>query len=231
MTSSINSNAFLSSLMSSNSATSGSSASAASSGTLADASNFYNLLVTQLTNQDPLNPMDPSGMSAELAQFSTASGIQSVEQSLTALTSQITQSEGLQAANLVGHNVIYNSNSLSLGSSGTAAGGFTLSGAAANVDVQVTNSAGQVVDTLQLGSMQAGVQAFSWNGTDGNGNAVAQGNYNFTVQATDSSGNSVAATPFGVGTVSSVLLGSGGPSLELQGQSGSVPLSSLQGVI
>ena len=230
-TSPIGSNAFLSSLQtSSSSGTSGSSASGAAG--LADVSTFYKLLVTQLTNQDPMNPLSNQDLSAQLAQFSTASGIQSMQQSMATLTAQLAQTQGLQAANLVGQTVVFDNNSVSLPASGTAAGGFTLASAAQNVQVQVVNSAGQTVSTLQLGALPTGVQTFTWDGTTSNGQQAPAGNYTFNVSATDGTGQSVAAVPFGTGKVQSVYLsGSNGPSLQLQGQSGTVPLSSIQGVM
>ncbi|MBW4048564.1 MAG: flagellar biosynthesis protein FlgD [Proteobacteria bacterium] len=230
-TPSIGSNAFLSSLQtSSSSGTSGSSASGLSG--LGNVNTFYNLLVTQLTNQDPLNPMSNSDLSAQLAQFSTASGVQSMQQSMAALTAQMAQSQGLQAANLVGQNVVFDNNSVSLGASGGTAGGFTLASAAQNVQVQIQNTAGQVIQTLKLGALPTGVQTFNWNGTDSTGKPAPVGNYTFSVQAMDSGGQSVAAIPFGTGTVQSVYLNaSTGPSLQIQGQSGTIPLSSIQGVM
>jgi flagellar basal-body rod modification protein FlgD len=224
-------NALINSLQTSSSAaTSGSSASGMSA--LANANSFYNLLVTQLTNQDPLNPMSNSDLSAQMAQFSTASGVQSIQQSMAALTAQLAQSQGLQAANLVGHTVVFDSNSMSLGTSGGSAGGFTLSGAASDVQVQVLDSAGQTVDTVDLGALPAGVQSFSWDGKNTNGQQAAAGNYTFNVQAVDASGKAVGATPFGTGTVQAVLLGgSNGASLQIQGQNSSVPLSNIQGVV
>ncbi|MGA8009403.1 MAG: FlgD immunoglobulin-like domain containing protein [Thiomonas sp.] len=230
-TSPISSNAFLSSLQTSSS--SGTSGSATSGlGGLADVNTFYKLLVTQLTNQDPMNPLTNQDLSAQLAQFSTASGVQGMQQSMATLTAQLAQTQGLQAANLVGQTVVFDSNSMSLGASGGSAGGFTLASAAQNVQVQVQNSAGQTVSTLQLGALPTGVQSFSWDGTDASGQAAPAGNYTFNVTATDSSGQSVAAVPFGAGKVQSVYLnGSNGPSLQLQGQSGTVPLSSIQGVM
>ena len=188
--------------------------------------------MTQLTNQDPMNPMSNTDLSAQLAQFSTASGIQSMQQSMATLTAQLAQTQGLQAANLVGQTVVFDNNSISLGSSGTAAGGFTLASAAQNVQVQVVNNAGQTVDTLQLGALPTGVQTFTWDGSTANGQQAPAGNYTFNITATDNSGRAVAAVPFGTGKVQSVYLsGSNGPSLQLQGQSATVPLSSIQGVM
>ena len=228
-TSPIGNNPFLSSLQAS-----ASSGSAAASGiaALGNANSFYNLLVTQLTNQDPLNPMSNTDLSAQLAQFSTASGVQSMQQSLAALTTQLAQTQSLQAASLVGRSVVFDNNTLSLGASGGSAGGFTLGGAAQNVVVQISNGAGQVVDSMNLGALPAGVQSFSWNGTDASGAPASAGNYSFSVQATDASGASVSATPFGSGKVVSVMLNGGSsPTLQVQGQSGTVPLSSIQGVM
>ncbi|MDE2121670.1 MAG: flagellar biosynthesis protein FlgD, partial [Betaproteobacteria bacterium] len=161
-TSPIGSNPLLSSLQSGGSASSGASGIAS----LGNANTFYNLLVTQLTNQDPLNPMSNTDLSAQLAQFSTASGVQAMQQSLATLTAQLAQTQSLQAASLVGRSVVFDNNTLSLGASGGSAGGFTLDGAANNVVVQVSTSAGQVVDSMNLGALPAGVQSFGWNGTD-----------------------------------------------------------------
>ena len=228
-TSPIGNNPFLASLestgSSSSSGTSGSSA-------LGSANTFYNLLVTQLTNQDPLNPMSNTDLSAQLAQFSTASGVQAMQQSLAALTSQLAQTQSLQAASLVGHNVVFDDNTLSLGASGGSAGGFTLASGAQDVQVQISNAAGQVVNTLDLGSMAAGVQSFKWNGNDAAGAAAAPGSYTFAVQATDANGASVGAAPFGSGQVVSVMLNGGSsPTLQIQGQNGSIPLSGVVGVM
>ena len=227
-TSPISSNPFLSSLQTSSSSGSATSGQAG----LADVNTYYSLLVTQLTNQDPMNPLSNQDLSAQLAQFSTASGIQSMQQSMATLTAQLAQTQGLQAANLVGQTVVFDNNSISLGTSGTAAGGFTLASAAQNVQVQVVNNAGQTVDTLQLGALPTGVQTFTWDGSTANGQQAPAGNYSFNITATDNSGQAVAAVPFGTGKVQSVYLsGSNGPALQMEGQSGTVPLSSLLGVM
>lgn len=228
-TSPIGSNPFLSSLESAgSSSTSGASGMSA----LGNANTFYNLLVTQLTNQDPLNPMSNTDLSAQLAQFSTASGVQAMQQSMATLTAQLAQTQSLQAASLVGRNVVFDDNSLSLGASGGSAGGFTLASGAQDVQVQISNAAGQIVNTLDLGSMGAGVQAFNWNGTDASGAAAAPGSYTFAVQATAANGASVGAAPFGSGQVVSVMLNAGSsPTLQIQGQSGSIPLSGVVGVM
>jgi flagellar basal-body rod modification protein FlgD len=201
-----------------------SSASTATSGTLTEA-NFLTLLTTQLENQDPLNPQSPSDFAAELAQFSTASGVNTLNQT-------VSNSGGVQAASLVGKNVAVSGNALILGSGGTAQGAFNLSAAASDVKVTITNSSGSVVDTIDLGALSSGNQTFSWNGQSSSGAAQTAGTYSYSINATSaSSANTATATPYAVVPVTSVVMGgTNGPTLDLGGGMAPVALSAVQEV-
>ncbi|MCE5359563.1 FlgD immunoglobulin-like domain containing protein [Candidatus Igneacidithiobacillus taiwanensis] len=219
-------NPFYASLQS-NSASSSGSASSGASG-LASVSTFYNLLVTQLMNQDPLNPLSNQDLSSELAQFSVANGVNAIQSSLSSLMDQINQNQGLQAATLIGKTVSTAGNTLQL-SGGSAAGAYNLSGDASNVNVLVQNSAGQTLAILPQGSQGSGMHSFTWNGLDNAGATLPAGTYRFSVQAANGS-QGVTATPYSLGVVNSVTLGSSGPTLQLSGQAGSVPFSSVQNI-
>lgn len=202
--------------------TSGSSA--ATSGTNLSESNFLQLLTAQLEDQDPLNPVSPSDFAAELAQFSTATGVQS-------LNTTMSQSSGLQAAGLVGQNVAVSGNALLLGQGGTATGSFSLSGAAKDVSVTIANSAGTIVQTLDLGAMAAGTQSFSWNGQSLGGATEPAGTYSYGVSPTSAGSSAVSATTYSVVPVTAVVLGGqNGPQLNLGGGVAPVALSAVQQV-
>ncbi|MCK9187585.1 FlgD immunoglobulin-like domain containing protein [Acidithiobacillus sp.] len=226
LTSSVN--PFYASLQSSSAASSGSASSGASG--LASENTFYNLLVTQLTNQDPLNPMSNSQLSSQLAQFSVANGVQAIQGSLSSLMGQINQNQGLQAASLIGKSVTTSGNQLTL-NGGTSMGAYDLSSGASAVDVLVQNSAGQTLAVLPQGAQAAGMQSFSWNGADVSGNVLPSGTYQFSVQASGANGQTVSSTPYMAGVVNGVTLGAAGPNLELQGRQGSVPFSAVQNII
>lgn len=228
LTSSIN--PFYASLQSNSATTSGSASSGASG--LASENTFYNLLVTQLTNQDPLNPMSNSQLSSQLAQFSVANGVQAIQGSLSSLMGQINQNQGLQAASLIGKSVTTSGNQLILSGS-TSTGAYDLSSGANAVDVLVQNSAGQTLAVLPQGPQAAGMQSFSWNGADASGNVLPAGTYQFSVQARGTNGQNVSSAPYMTGVVNGVTLGTAGagPTLELQGQQGSVPFSAIQNII
>src|SRR3954453_8628131 len=67
---------------------------------------FLRLMVTQLKNQDPFKPLDPSQYVGQLAQFSSVSGLSSMNQQLTNLTSSLRGNQVLDGAGLIGRTVI-----------------------------------------------------------------------------------------------------------------------------
>ncbi len=145
---------------------------------------FLQLLVTQLQNQDPTNPMDSSQMTSQLAQINTVTGIQQLNTSLSSLSTQLSAGQNAQAALLIGSTVLAPGNSMAVTSGAAPQLGVTLPSAASDVKLTITNSAGQVVNTLDLGAQSAGTVPVTWNGTDTAGNAVADGTYTVSASAT-----------------------------------------------
>lgn len=194
-------------------------------GTNLTENNFLQLLTAQLEDQDPLNPTSPSDFAAELAQFSTATGVQN-------LNTTMVQTSGTQASSLIGHNVAVAGNALILGSGGTATGAFSLSGAATDVKVAISNSSGSIVDVLDLGAMSAGNQNFTWNGQSIGGTALAAGTYSFSVVPTVAKGAAaVTPTTYSVVPVTAVTLGgTNGTTLDLGDGVAPVALSAVQQV-
>jgi flagellar basal-body rod modification protein FlgD len=200
-------------------------ATTAAANTTLTENNFLQLLTAQLEDQDPLNPVSPSDFAAELAQFSTATGVQN-------LNTTMTQTSGTQAASLVGQNVAVPGNALILGSGGTATGAFSLSGAATDVKVAIANASGGIIGVIDLGAMSAGNQDFTWNGQSIGGTALAAGTYSFNVVPSPSTGaNAVQATTYAVVPVTAVTLGgTNGTTLDLGGGLAPVALSAVQQV-
>jgi flagellar basal-body rod modification protein FlgD len=192
-----------------------------SSAQLLNENNFLQLLTAQLEHQDPLNPMTGDQFAAELAQFSTATGVQDLQTSLT----------GQEAIGLVGHNVAVSGNTLVLTQGATATGAFNLSASANNVVVGIIDATGKAVASLNLGPMAAGTQTFSWNGAGTNGATVTPGTYSFKVTAVGANGAAVPATPLAVVPVTGVALGGqDGPQLDLGGGLAPVPVTAVQQV-
>jgi len=202
---------------------------ATSTSATADMENrFLTLLMTQIKNQDPLNPMDNAAVTTQLAQLNTVSGIEKLNTTLSQLLSGYNEAQGMQAAGIIGKNVMVAGNILPL-ANGQAVGGALLESAADAVTLTVKNAAGKVVQTESLGAKEAGSFYFAWDGKDADGNALADGKYTFTVDAT-ASGKKVTATAMQIGTVSAVARSNGGFVLDL-GSLGDVAFKDVQQIL
>ncbi|MBM4181684.1 MAG: flagellar hook assembly protein FlgD [Betaproteobacteria bacterium] len=193
----------------------GAGASATTGSTKELSDRFLKLLVTQLRNQDPMNPMENAELTSQLAQMSTVEGIASLNSSMTGLTDLFRASQVLQGAALVGRQVMAEGNLLGLGAAG-AVGGIELANRADDVKVRVLDANGATLRTLDLGDQEAGLARFVWDGRDDLGNVLAQGDYQFKVEAS-AAGKSVFAAPYSVGGVLSVSLNDDGMQVEISG--------------
>lgn len=189
---------------------------------------FLTLLMTQIKNQDPLNPMDNAAVTTQLAQLNTVNGIEKLNATLTQLLSGYNETQGLQAAGIIGKNVMVAGNTLPLSGS-KAYGGALLESAADTVTLNIKDATGKVVQTENLGAKDAGSFYFSWDGKDASGNTLADGKYTFAVDATAGS-SKVTATAMQIGTVSAVVRGKDGFLLDL-GAFGDVAFKDVQQIL
>jgi len=166
---------------------------------------FMTLLVTQMRNQDPLNPLDNAEVTSQLAQLSTVTGIDKLNTSLQALQSSYQITQSMQAANLIGHGVLVPGSVLDLGEQGGVFG-FEISSPADKVTVTIADSAGKVVDSIELNGVEAGAAPLVWDGQLEDGSTAPIGRYTFEVKA-ERGGTDVPATRLAFGTVDSVSTG------------------------
>ena len=182
---------------------------------------FLKLLVAQMQNQDPLNPMDNAQVTSQMAQINTVTGIDKLNTSIQGLSGQFLQSQALQAAALVGHDVVVAGNQLDITDS-VGQGGFELSGAADQVKVEILTPSGQVSDTLNLGAQGIGMHSFDWPA----GTATNDGKLTFRVTATLGT-SSVTSTALMRDRVEAVSTSGNSLNLELR-NTGTVAYSSVK---
>lgn len=174
---------------------------------------FLKLLTTQLKNQDPLNPMDNAQLTSQLAQISTVDGIERLNATLQKLLSNNVDGEALQAAALVGHQVMVEGSALTLTSSG-AVGGLELSAAADQVLLTIKDANGLTIKTLDLGNLGAGAHNFAWDGKADSGAQAVNGDYSISLAARRGS-EKVEALPLQLVGVVSVNRSTQGVTLDL----------------
>ena len=161
--------------------------------------------------------------------MSEVQGINQLNTSFSTLSSSLVSSQALQASSLLGHQALVASSTASLSAAGgTISGAVSVPQTSSQVVLNITNSAGVLVQSINLGAQSPGLANFTWNGQTSNGSAAPAGTYNLSAQVNGVSGGTAITTLVG-GTVDSVTMGSGsaGMTLNIAGL-GSVPFSSVQ---
>ncbi len=175
---------------------------------------FLDLMVTQLQNQDPTKPMDSDQFLGQLAQFASVSGLDQLNSSFGALASSLVSTQALEAAPLVGKDVLVPSDYGYLGTEGSLRGSADLPYDSVNVQVTITNDAGDIVYQEALGSNDAGTVGFEWNGLSTTGERLPAGNYNIDVTAETASGTESLST-LAFARIESVVFGQFGDPIQL----------------
>jgi flagellar basal-body rod modification protein FlgD len=188
------------------------------SSTAADVQNrFMTLLITQMKSQDPLNPMDNAQVTSQMAQLSTVTGIDQLNTTMQSLISSVQAGQSYQASSMIGHNVLVSGDKIT----NTGSGGYfgvDLPNGADKVTINIKNSAGTVVKTVDLGAQTSGTVPLSWDGHMADGSLAANGDYTFEAKATVS-GNAVTANTLSYANVLSISNSSSGIALNLSNNS------------
>jgi len=195
---------------------------------------FLTLLITQLQNQDPLNPMDNDQITSQVAQLSTVTGINQLNETLLALSGQLDVSQSMQAATLIGKEILVPGSKIRVGTGeqGTQVThfGMELLSNAAGLKVSIMDNAGKVVRSMELENHMAGVHSLAWDGLDEAGATVPDGAYSVQVTAFDATGAPVSVGALTSGRVSSVASSSNGVKLDL-GLAGAFLLSDVRKIM
>ncbi|MEW5864203.1 MAG: flagellar hook assembly protein FlgD [Pseudomonadota bacterium] len=176
---------------------------------------FLRLLVAQMRNQDPLNPLDNAQVTAQMAQIATVRGIERLNETLRAIATGAQEAQSLQAAMLIGREVLVEGEAIELGPQGARAG-FELAADADRVTVTVLDAAGRVVHRADLGARAAGIHAVFWDGVGDAGERLADGTYRIAVAA-ERSGAAAEATALAAARVLGVARDAAGVQLDLAG--------------
>jgi flagellar basal-body rod modification protein FlgD len=145
---------------------------------------FLKLLTAQLAYQDPLSPMDSEAFVAQLAQFSSVEQLQGLGSRLDTLLIAQASANQLNTAGLVGREVCFRTDSITVGEAGaTTSFELNLEAKADETSIVISDSTGKTVRTLKPGKLPAGPNAIVWDGLDARGNPVPAGDYTVTVHA------------------------------------------------
>jgi flagellar basal-body rod modification protein FlgD len=170
---------------------------------------FLKLMMAQLSSQDPTAPSDSNAFVAQLAQFTSLEQMQNMNSSLESLLVGQASTNNTDAVSLVGKDVTYKTDQITLAAGDKPTVSAKLSGQASSITATITDSTGKVVRTLQLGGHDAGDMSVQWDGKDQSSNTAPAGNYTISITAKDANGNLVGVEQRGTGRVTGVSYESG----------------------
>jgi len=181
-----------------------------------DKEDFLTLLVVQMQNQDPMSPMDDKQFTAELAQFSSLEQLTQINQGVAGLGESTAHQEMVNAASYIGKNIRAVGDNLSIHDDGSVSTMYyQLADSASNVYMNIFDTNGNIVRTVQLGSQAAGEHDFQWDGQDWRGNALPEGLYYVAMAAEGENGDAILTQTEVSGEVEAVQYAGGNHYLRL----------------
>lgn len=180
---------------------------------------FFKLMLAQLKNQDPMNPMKNHEMAAQLAQFSSLEQMTNMNATLSKIEGRQEHPTDFQALNLIGKTVAGDSSRLVRTQfDKDNEFNFELPQNAAEVDVRLMSSKGDVVRNYKLTNLQAGTNKVVWNGKDEAGVSQPEGEYFFQVDAKSNLGTKIPVKTEFQGEITGISFSAEGPVLQVGSQ-------------
>src|SRR5436305_7230780 len=177
---------------------------------------FLTLLTTQLKNQNPLDPLDTNQFTQQLVQFAGVEQQINMNQQLTSLVALQKANQVTSAMSFLGATATVDGSSTKL-TSGKGSWSFSVDKPSTGT-ITIKDATGQTAYSGAI-PLNAGTQAFAWDGRGNNGTQWPDGTYTLSITAKDASGQSVAVSTTVNGTVDAVDLTQNPPALTIGGQS------------
>jgi flagellar basal-body rod modification protein FlgD len=149
-----------------------------------DKDDFLKLFITQLQNQDPLNPEDSTEMASRLAHFNSLEQMLNVNKTLNTMLDTQKQGRSVDMVSYIGKEVSVEGGRIAVDKAGVVAESvFNVARPAVKSVLEIRDSAGAVVHSKELGTLNEGEQRFQWDGTKTDGSKAAGGVYTYSVIA------------------------------------------------
>jgi flagellar basal-body rod modification protein FlgD len=148
--------------------------------------------------------MDDKEFVAELAQFSSLEQLTEINTGIDNLATLGKEQQLIGAVNFIGKTVEATGTAVDLEGGTATSVTLTLPEDAETCLVNVLDSSGDIVRTVDLGATAAGDVTFKWDGMDYDGNVMEDGQYQVACTATDADGKTMTVTATMSGTVTGV---------------------------
>jgi len=157
--------------------------------TALDKDDFMTLLLVELQHQDPTEPMDSEKILTQTSQLAGLEASENTNKALSDLAASLGTSQQFSTIAAIGKTADLGSNAIAFDEGSTSSFEVYFPSDIQEGSVQVLDSSGSVVKTLDVGTNKSGVYQFDWDGLDNAGNSVNSGVYYVTANYTDPDGN------------------------------------------
>ncbi len=208
-------------------ATTAAATAAAKSNSALGKDDFMKLLLVELQYQDPTAPMDNEKILTQTSQLAGLESADKTNKALTDLAASLGSANQFSTIAAIGKTADLGSDAISFdkGTASTFEVYFPNDVKSGSVDI--TDSAGKTVGTLNVGTNKAGVYKFTWDGKDSAGNTSDSGIYHVNASYSDPSGNALT-TRLGAYPIQSVKFDQGNTLVKVG--SNYVPLANIKEV-
>lgn len=138
---------------------------------------FLRLIVAQIQNQDPFEPVENGAFIGQLAQFGTVDGVNNLNESFEEFSQGISSNQALNAAGLIGKSVEVKGNQIVLTQGEPVTAYVDSTGQSGTALVEIRDAIGSVIQTKEVPLLTGGLNSFSWDGLDVQGEPVDDGIY------------------------------------------------------
>ncbi len=177
---------------------------------------FLTILVAQLTHQDPLSPMEDADMTSQLAQFSSLEQLTNINTNIQALGESMSHTDLLSAVSFIGKEVKAEGYNISIDEGNVSSIYYGFGETVTNIMMNIYDSDGAIIRTVELGSKEAGTYQYEWDGKNDAGVSMPDGTYGVGILGEDTGGDAVMVTTEVSGTVDAVVNENGTQYLRLK---------------
>ncbi|MBD3799695.1 FlgD immunoglobulin-like domain containing protein [Sulfuricurvum sp.] len=169
---------------------------------------FLQLLLLELKYQDPTAPMDSEKILTQTSQLATLESTENTNKALEKLASALSSSMQYSGIAAIGKIADTGSNAVILSEGEDVDFELYFPDDVASGDVNILDKNGNILRTMEVGTTDAGVVSYTWDGKNNNGIAMDEGVYYVESSYTKTDGTN-ATTRLGLYPIESIKFDSG----------------------
>jgi len=150
---------------------------------------FMKLLLVQLQYQDPTQPMDTEKILTQTSQLATLESSDNTNKALEKLATSLESSQQFSTIAAIGKTANLGSDTITHDKGSNSTFEIYFPHDVQKGSVEIKDSNGNIIKTLNVGTNPSGVYKFTWDGTDNGGGSVKSGIYHISASYEDSKNN------------------------------------------